>query len=28
VSVSLVDRELTGRLNREMGVDVKLPAPK
>ncbi|HYW45488.1 MAG TPA: hypothetical protein VE959_21680 [Bryobacteraceae bacterium] len=28
VSVSLVDRELTDRLNREMGVEVKLPAPK
>ncbi len=28
VSLSLVDRDLTARLNKESGVDVKLPAPK
>lgn len=27
VSLSLVDRDLTARLNRESGVEVKLPAP-
>jgi hypothetical protein len=27
-SVSLIDRELTGRLNEESGVEVKLPAGK
>ena len=28
VSLSLVDRDLTMRLNKESGVDIKLPAPK
>ena len=28
VSLSLVDRDLTARLNKESGVDLKLPAPK
>jgi endonuclease YncB( thermonuclease family) len=27
-SISLIDRELTERLNREMGIDFKLPAGK
>jgi len=28
VSMSLIDRELTERLNRELGIDFKVPAPK
>jgi hypothetical protein len=28
VSLSLIDRELTERLNRELGIDFSLPAPK
>jgi len=27
-SLSLIDRELTERLNRELGIDFKLPAAK
>ena len=28
VSISLIDRQLTERLNKELGIDFKLPAAK